>query len=182
MSLAGSRGGAPLWGLGQRPNCFTCDHSKGKINKGAGSEASLPVTLRSRRSAPKPLYSLLAYCRVRWTRPDCMSSRHSEAFPEAGDFASAGANQHARKPESALNSIAKWVSRGSKTLRGVQRQSLWWGQGATPLGFPPQLHKKASPTGIAVLPGMLLYSLILFPDSTAPSACAFSLLASAHST
>ncbi len=25
MSLAGSRGGAPLWGLGQRPNCSTGD-------------------------------------------------------------------------------------------------------------------------------------------------------------
>ena len=58
------KGRRPLWGLGQRPNCFTCDHSKGKINKGAGSEASLPVTLRSRRSAPKPLYLPLAYCRA----------------------------------------------------------------------------------------------------------------------
>ena len=27
--LAGSRGGAPLWGLGQRPNCRTGDHSQG---------------------------------------------------------------------------------------------------------------------------------------------------------
>ena len=52
----GVKGRRPLWGLGQRPNCFTGDHSKGKINKGAGSEASLPVTLRSRRSAPKLLY------------------------------------------------------------------------------------------------------------------------------
>jgi len=50
------KGRRPLWGLGQCPNCFTCDHSKGKINKGAGSEASLPVTLRSRRSAPKLLF------------------------------------------------------------------------------------------------------------------------------
>ena len=42
------------------------------INKGAGSEASLPVTLRSRRSAPKLLYPQLAYCRARWARPTSM--------------------------------------------------------------------------------------------------------------
>ena len=29
MSLAGSRGGAPLWGLGQRPNCSASDQSQG---------------------------------------------------------------------------------------------------------------------------------------------------------
>ena len=51
--LAGSRGGAPLWGLGQRPNRSTGDHSKGITNKGAGSEASLPVILRVLRRAPQ---------------------------------------------------------------------------------------------------------------------------------
>ena len=48
----GSRGNAPCgvqrrrlwWGLGQRPNCFSGAHSKRTANKGAGSEASLPVT------------------------------------------------------------------------------------------------------------------------------------------
>ena len=30
-----------------------------------------------------------------------------------------------KKPESVTNSIAKWVSRGTKSLRGVQRQRLW---------------------------------------------------------
>ena len=29
LPLAGSRGGAPLWGLGQRPNCFSCAQLKG---------------------------------------------------------------------------------------------------------------------------------------------------------
>ena len=54
--LAGSRGGAPLWGLGQRPNCSSFNLLQGKSQQGAGSEASLPVTLRSRRSAPKLLF------------------------------------------------------------------------------------------------------------------------------
>ena len=42
------------------------------LNKGAGSEASLPVTSRSRRSAPKLLYPQLAYCRARRARPTSM--------------------------------------------------------------------------------------------------------------
>ena len=56
ITLAGSRGGAPLWGLGQRPNCSSLNLLQGKSQQGAGSEASLPVTLRSRRSAPKLLF------------------------------------------------------------------------------------------------------------------------------
>ena len=41
------------WGLGQRPNCWACDHSKGKVKPDtlvAGSEASLRTNSRSRRS------------------------------------------------------------------------------------------------------------------------------------
>ena len=51
--LAGSRGGAPLWGLGQRPNCCSSNPLKKRSQQGAGSEASLPVTLRIRRCAPQ---------------------------------------------------------------------------------------------------------------------------------
>ena len=56
LPLAGSRGGAPLWGLGQRPNCSSFNLLQGKSQQGAGSEASLSVTLRSRRSTPKLLF------------------------------------------------------------------------------------------------------------------------------
>ncbi len=56
LPLAGSRGGAPLWGLGQRPNCSSFNLLQGKSQQGAGSEASLPVALRSRRSASKLLF------------------------------------------------------------------------------------------------------------------------------
>ena len=47
------KGQRPLWGLGQRPNCFSSSLLKGRSQQGAGSEASLPVTSRSRRSAPQ---------------------------------------------------------------------------------------------------------------------------------
>ena len=97
--LAGSRGGAPLWGLGQRPNCCAGDKFQGSRQQGAGSEASLPVTSRSRRSAPKLLYPTTVPCRARWARPSCWCRRHSGAvkqacfLPQAGDFASAEATR-----------------------------------------------------------------------------------------
>ena len=78
------KGQRPLWGLGQRPNSSTVDHSKGEVNKGAGSEASLPVTLRSRRSAPKLLYPPFAHCRAKWARLNCWSCDHSCFSPNAG--------------------------------------------------------------------------------------------------
>ena len=50
--LAGSRGGAPCGVWGNAPTVPRAFNFKEAANKGAGSEASLPVTLRSRRSAP----------------------------------------------------------------------------------------------------------------------------------
>jgi len=54
------------------------------LNKGAGSEASLPVTLRVRRRAPNSLYSPLAHCRAKWARPNSLTSDHSWSCPQAG--------------------------------------------------------------------------------------------------
>ena len=56
MSLAESRGGASGGVWGNAPSVFRVLNSKEAANKGAGSEASLPVTSRSRRSAPNLLY------------------------------------------------------------------------------------------------------------------------------
>ena len=74
------KGQRPLWGLGQRPNCFSSSLLKGRSQQCAGSEASLPVTSRSRRSAPKLLYQPLAHCRAKWARPNCLTSV-SVCFP-----------------------------------------------------------------------------------------------------
>ena len=64
---------APLVGFGATPQLFLVKSiQREKSTKGAGSEASLPVTSRSRRSAPKLLYPQLAYCRARWARPTSM--------------------------------------------------------------------------------------------------------------
>ena len=76
------QGAAPLVGFGATPQLFrgrpVC---QSRSTKGAGSEASLPVTLRSRRSAPKRLYPLLAHCRAKWARPHSRSTTPCPCSP-----------------------------------------------------------------------------------------------------
>ena len=74
MPLAESRGGASGGVWGNAPTVPRQIYSKKTANKGAGSEASLPLTLRSRRSAPNSLYQLLAHCRARRARLTSMGS------------------------------------------------------------------------------------------------------------
>ena len=56
LPLAGSRDSVPCGVWGNAPTVSRALNSKGTVNKGAGSEASLPVTLRVRRRAPKLLF------------------------------------------------------------------------------------------------------------------------------
>ena len=91
--LAGSRDSVPCGVWGNAPTVPRATNSKEEVNQGAGSEASLPVTLRFLRSAPKLLYPSLAHCRVKWTRPRSWSFRHNRSFLQAGDFASAEATR-----------------------------------------------------------------------------------------
>ena len=93
MPLAESRGGASGGVWGNAPTVPRATNSKDEVNKGAGSEASLPVTLRFLRSAPKLLFPTSVLCRAGWARPNSWSCDHSCPFPKAGDFAPAGATR-----------------------------------------------------------------------------------------
>ena len=75
------QGQRPCWGLGQRPNCSASNLLKGKIQQGAGSEASLPLTLRVRRRAPNLLIPTSMLCRAKWARPD--SSACTQRTPKS---------------------------------------------------------------------------------------------------
>ena len=86
LSLAGCRDSVPAGVWGNAPTVFRALNSKGTVNKGAGSEASLPVTLRVLRRAPKLLFQPIMLCRAKWARPDCRSFKHSCFL--AGDFPS----------------------------------------------------------------------------------------------
>ena len=86
MSLAGCRDSVPAGVWGNAPTVFRALNSKGTVNKGAGSEASLPLTLRVLRRAPKLLFQPTMLCRAKWARPDCRSFKHSCFL--AGDFPS----------------------------------------------------------------------------------------------
>ena len=89
IPLAGSRGSALCGVWGNAPTVPRATNSKGKANKGAGSEASLPVTLRFLRSAPQA--ALLTTCPL--ARPRCWFCRHGMSFLQAEDFASAEATR-----------------------------------------------------------------------------------------
>ena len=56
LPLAGSRDSVPCGVWGNAPTVPRATSMPNALNKGAGSEASLPVTLRFRRSAPKLLF------------------------------------------------------------------------------------------------------------------------------
>ena len=81
LPLAESRGRASGGVWGNAPTVPRATNSKEAANKGAGSEASLPVTLRSRRSAPKLLCPLLAHCRAKWARPHSRSTTPCPCSP-----------------------------------------------------------------------------------------------------
>ena len=102
---------APLVGLGATPQLFLVKSiQREKSTKGAGSEASLPVTSRFLRSAPKLLFRLLMLCRARWARPNGWSFKHSCFFLKAGNFASAEATKgHENRRMSA---VALWKPSG----------------------------------------------------------------------
>ena len=84
LPLAGSRDSVPCGVWGNAPTVPRATSMPNALNKGAGSEASLPVTLRVRRRAPKLLYPQLAYCRAKWARPCSWSYNQSCSFAQAG--------------------------------------------------------------------------------------------------
>ena len=94
MSLAGSRGGAPCGVWGNAPTVPRATSMQNAPNKGAGSEASLPVTLRIRRCAPNLLYLPLAHCRAKWARPTSIERNGSLA---AGLFCCRGTRLRVRQ-------------------------------------------------------------------------------------
>ena len=94
MSLAGSRGGAPLWGLGQRPNCSTGDQFQGSRQQ-RRRQRSVPATNFARpQTRPQAAHSTT--CRL--SRQMGATDQHRETTPVlvffiAGDFASADATR-----------------------------------------------------------------------------------------
>ena len=87
IAPCGVKGRSSLVGFGATPQLFRGRPAcQTRPTKGAGSEASLPLTLRVRRRAPKLLSQPTKLCRAKWVRPDCRSFKHSCFL--AGDFPS----------------------------------------------------------------------------------------------
>ena len=128
--LAESRGSASGGVWGNAPTVPRATSMPNALNKGAGSEASLPVTLRSLRSAPKLLFPTSVLRRAGWARPNSWSIRHSLSFPKAGDFAPAGASPTAK-------AVRIFAGRGCGRLFSYTNSHLK--HGIRTASFPPRL-------------------------------------------
>ena len=130
LPLAGSRDSVPCGVWGNAPTVPRATSMPNALNKGAGSEASLPVTLRSRRSAPKLLYPTSMQCRAKWARPDCLTSDHSWSFPQAGVSPLQRRNPCLRERPAMVGSQAIWSRPFGATLHRCWVEQL----GGAPAG------------------------------------------------
>ena len=130
LSLAGCRDSVPAGVWGNAPTVPRATSMPNALNKGAGSEASLPVTLRSRRSAPKLLYPTSMQCRAKWARPDCLTSDHSWSFPQAGVSPLQRRNPCLRERPAMVGSQAIWSRPFGATLHRCWVEQL----GGAPAG------------------------------------------------
>ena len=76
------------------------------LNKGAGSAASLPVTLRIRRCAPSLLHPPLAHCRAKWARPSISHFLFYNATFEMQGFRHCGGDAGVSSRPSTLSACA----------------------------------------------------------------------------
>ena len=108
--LAGSRGSAPCGVWGNAPTVPRPTNSKEAANKSAGSEASLPVTSRVLRRAPKLLYPLLAHCRAKWARPHSRSTTPRPCFPPPNGYPNPKRYKKNQRHKTAGFSLSKKVT------------------------------------------------------------------------
>ena len=154
LPLAESRGSASGGVWGNAPTVFRALNSKGAANKGAGSEASLPQTLRVLRRAPKLLIRPTVLCRAKWARPCCWSERASWSLSQAGDFASAEASRglcgRPRHPF-AVHTHVSW----SLLLQGISplRRRGGGNENRRSLRSPPTPLRSAHPCSLTVIVG-----------------------------
>ena len=138
--LRGQGAELPCGVWGNAPTVPRPTNPKEAANKGAGSEASLPVTLRVRRRAPKLLYPQLAYCRAKWARPSSCSFLFINGFSRNAGISPlrrrVGGNENRRSlrsPPTPLRGahahawLLSW--QGKTTLAGVNSAiiALLWG-------------------------------------------------------
>ena len=72
-------------GFGATPQPFRGRPLQRESQQGAGSEASLPVTSRVLRRAPKLLYRPTVQCRAKWARPHSLSAPISASKTQPED-------------------------------------------------------------------------------------------------
>ncbi len=115
--LAGCRGGAPAGAWGNAPTVPRTTGMPNALNKGAGSEASLPVTLRVLRRAPQAALSINSTL----SRQMGATDQHGRRFSlDAGLFhcrrKTESVSCRNRKPPAAIGQIVRICCRGCAML------------------------------------------------------------------
>ena len=117
LPLAGSRGGAPLWGLGQRPNCFSGAQLKGNSQQ-RRRQRSVPA---SNFALPqeRPQAALLTNSTL--SRQMGATDQHGRRFSlDAGLFhcrrKTESVSCRNRKPPAAIGQIVRICCRGCAML------------------------------------------------------------------
>ena len=84
MPLRRVKGQRPLWGLGQRPNCYSSNLFKGR-SQAKSRQRSVPASNFALPQKRPPSCSFQRLCCVaQMARPNCLSFRHGCLFPQAG--------------------------------------------------------------------------------------------------
>ena len=91
-----------VWG--NAPTVPRATNSKDEVNKGAGSEASLPVTLRIRRCAPQLALSITSTLPRPLARPSSSSFLFMLAHCDTQGFRLCGGDEGAMKTDECLRS------------------------------------------------------------------------------
>ena len=133
MPLAGCRDSVPAGVWGNAPTVSRATNSKEAANKGAGSEASLPVTSRVRRRAPKLLFPPLC-CVAPDGRDRTAGLATIAAFFRTQGFRACGRDQRALRSPSGLLRSAHFHT----CLFSLQKESPLRRR---PKGFPLALWK-----------------------------------------
>ena len=115
--LAGSRGGAPLWGLGQRPNSSSSDQSKEQNQQGR-RQRSVPAS-NFARPQTRPQAALLTNSTL--SRQMGATDQHGRRFSlDAGLFhcrrKTESVSCRNRKPPAAIGQIVRICCRGCAML------------------------------------------------------------------
>jgi hypothetical protein len=145
MSLAGSRGGAPLWGLGQRPNCCAGDQFQGSRQQRCRQRSVPASNFALPQERPQAALSNLPHIVAPNGRDHIVGLATIVALFRKQGFRACGresARAHSLKVRSTQS--RNGCREGRRPFAESRGRASGGGKGQRP-SVSPQLHKKSIP-------------------------------------